>query len=209
MRPEAHTFDSRVMALKLPTSGTAPTLVQPESRAALLTCLGRQMGAHPPAADQVRAHAELGPAEAPVNHRFGCPEPCTRRGNPPKQRSFISDLWSSTFARSASRPNFAIGAWRPQAQNVARHRLQLFDRRRGWGKASNRPPWPSAILATHRARGGQAASLAGGDPNGSIGSKQTDRRPSHAQKKRLNRFSACPAELASLELAPAAYESAD
>ena len=44
VRPEAHTFDSRVMALKLPTSGTAPTLVQPESRAALLTCLGRQMG---------------------------------------------------------------------------------------------------------------------------------------------------------------------
>ena len=53
VRPKADTFDSRVMALKLPTSGTAPTLVQPESRAALLTCLGRQMGAHPPAADEV------------------------------------------------------------------------------------------------------------------------------------------------------------
>ena len=32
----------------------APTLVQPESRSALLTCLGRQMGAHPPAADEAR-----------------------------------------------------------------------------------------------------------------------------------------------------------
>ena len=200
VRPEAHTFDSRVMALKLPTSGTAPTLVQPESRAALLTCLGRQMGAHPPAADEAPAHAAGKKAEEAEQRRFGFPEPCTRRGNPPKQRSHISDLWSSTLARSASRPNFAIGAWRPQAQNVARHRLQLFDRRRGWGKASHRPPWPSAILATHRARGGQAASLAGGDPTGSIGSKQTDRRPRHAQEKRLNRFSACPAEL--VQLAP-------
>ena len=195
MRPEAHTFDSRVMALKLPTSGTAPTLVQPESRAALLTCLGRQMGAHPPAADEAPAYPAGKTAGAPAQRRFGCPEPCTRRDNLAKQPSLISDFVSPTFARCASRPNFAIGAWRPQAQNVARHRLQLFYSRRGWGKASHRPPWPSAILATHRARGGQAASLAGGDPTGSIGSKQTDRRASHAQKKRLNRFSACPAEL--------------
>ena len=47
-RPEAHTFDSRVMAFELPTSGTAPTLVQPESRAALLTCLGRHADGRAP-----------------------------------------------------------------------------------------------------------------------------------------------------------------
>ena len=86
VRPEAHTFDSRVMAFELPTSGTAPTLVQPESRAALLTCLGRQMGAHPPAADEAPAHAESGPWTIALDHRFGCPEPCTRRDNPPKQQ---------------------------------------------------------------------------------------------------------------------------
>ena len=32
-------------------------MVQTESQTALLTCLGRQMGAHPPAADEARAYA--------------------------------------------------------------------------------------------------------------------------------------------------------
>ena len=41
------------------------------------------------------------------------------------------------FLRCASRPDLAVGAWRPQAQKLARDRLRLFDRRRGWGKASH------------------------------------------------------------------------
>ena len=48
------TTDSLICAAGLPISGTAPPMVQPESRTALLTCLGRQMGAHPPAADEAR-----------------------------------------------------------------------------------------------------------------------------------------------------------
>ena len=50
VRPKADTFDSRVMALKLPTSGTAPTLVQPESRRRPFShaCLGRQMDGRAP-----------------------------------------------------------------------------------------------------------------------------------------------------------------
>ena len=65
---------------------TAPTLVQPESRAALLTCLGRQMGAHPPAADEAPAYPAGKTAGAPAQRCFGCPEPSTRRDHLPKQQ---------------------------------------------------------------------------------------------------------------------------
>ena len=47
------------MALELPTSGTAPTLMQPESRVALLTCLRRRMEADIAVGDEPRLHAEL------------------------------------------------------------------------------------------------------------------------------------------------------
>ena len=50
MRPEAHTFDSRVMALKLPTSGTAPTLVPPPSLPPPPSSSSRTIRAHPIAA---------------------------------------------------------------------------------------------------------------------------------------------------------------
>ena len=42
----------------------------------------------------------------------GCPEPCTRQDNPPKQRCLTSDFWCPTFARSAGGPlllKMAIG----------------------------------------------------------------------------------------------------
>ena len=151
VRPGGPTIDSLIWTAGLPNSGTAPPMVQPESPAALLTCLGRHTAAHPPAADGPPAYPSTGEAEAPVESCFGCPEPCTRRGNPPKQQRVISDFVRRTFARSASRPNFAIGAWRPQAQNVARHRLQLFDRRRGWGgtpRAWHRSKTANRISAT-------------------------------------------------------------
>ena len=45
------------MALELPASGTAPTLMQPESRVALLTCLRRRMEAHIAVGDKPRLHA--------------------------------------------------------------------------------------------------------------------------------------------------------
>ena len=47
------------MALELPTLGTAPTLMQPESRVALLTCLRRRVEAHLAVGDKPRLHAEL------------------------------------------------------------------------------------------------------------------------------------------------------
>ena len=130
-------------------------MVQPESPAALLTCLGRHTAAHPPAADGPPAYPESGPAEAPGDLRFGCPEPCTRQANPPEHQSPISDLQSSTCARCASRPDFGLGGWRPQVQNLGRDRLRPFGRGRGWGKVSRPPHWKRANLATRRARGRQ------------------------------------------------------
>ena len=100
-RPGADTTDSLVCAAGLPISGTAPPMVQPESRTALLTCLGRQMGAHPPAADEARAYAVGKTAGEPGRRRVGFPEPCTRQANLLSQRSHKSDLWSSTCARCA------------------------------------------------------------------------------------------------------------
>ena len=55
--PGGHTTDSLMCAAGLPTSGTAPPMAQPESRASLLTCLGRHTGAHPPAANEAPAYA--------------------------------------------------------------------------------------------------------------------------------------------------------
>ena len=39
----------------------------------------RQMGAHPPGADEARVYAAGKMAGAPTQRRFGCPKPCTRR----------------------------------------------------------------------------------------------------------------------------------
>jgi hypothetical protein len=64
-----------------------------------------------------------------------------------------------------------------------------------WGKAIHRPPWQRATLATYRVRGGQVAPFDGRDHTGPRSSKQTDKSPSHAREKLLNRFIACPAEL--------------
>ena len=111
------------------------------------------------------------------------------------QRCQTSDLCCPFCARCSSRPNFSTGGWRPLAQKVAGHRLRLFDMRRGWGKAIHPPPWQRATLATYRARGGQVAPFDGRDHTGPRSSKQTDKSPSHAREKLLNRFIACPLEL--------------
>jgi len=71
--------------------------------------------------------------------------------------------------------------------------------RRGWGKAIHHPPWQRATLATYRARGGQVAPFDGRDHTGQRSSKQTDKSPSHAREKLLNRFIACPAELLTVQ----------
>ena len=64
----------------------------PESRAALLTCLGRQVGASPPGVDEARAPPESGPGVAPRDLGIGCPEPSERHADPPKQDPAVSDL---------------------------------------------------------------------------------------------------------------------
>ena len=155
VRPGGPTIDSLICAAGLPNSGTAPPMAQPESPAALLTCLGRHTAAHPPAADGPPAYPESGPSLVPGDLRFGCPEPCTRQDNPPYHQSPISDLQSSTCARCASRPDFGLGGWRPQVQNLGRDRLRPFGRGRGWGKVSRPPHWKRDKLATRRARGRQ------------------------------------------------------
>jgi len=155
VRPGGPTTDSLICAADLQNSGTAPPVVQPESPAALITCLGRHTAANPPAADGPPAYPERKTAEAPERRRFGCPEPCTRQANPPVQRGLISDSRAATCARCASRPDFGLGGWRPQVQNMGRDRLRPFGRGRGWGKVSRPPHWKRANLATRRARGRQ------------------------------------------------------
>ena len=180
VRPGGPTIDSLICAADLPNSGTAPPMAQPESPAALLTCLGRHMAEHPPAADGPPAYPESGPSLVPGDLRFGCPEPCTRQANPPEQRSPISDLWSSTCARCASRPDFGLGGWRPQVQNLGRDRLRPFGRGRGWGKVSRPPHWKRANLATRRARGaGMAGSAVGHHTRHDASIRQTN-TSSHA-----------------------------
>jgi len=166
VRPGGPTADSLICAADLPNSGTAPPMVQPESPAALLTCLGRHTAARPPAADGSPTYPESGPADAPGDLRFGCPEPCTRQANPPEHQGPISDFQASKRARCAGRPDFGLGGRRPQVQNLGRDRLRPFGRGRGWGKVSRPPPWKRANLATRRARGGAMACSAVGRRTG-------------------------------------------
>ena len=166
VRPGGPTADSLICAADLPNSGTAPPMVQPESPAALLTCLGRHTAARPPAADGPPAYPESGPADPPAHRRFGCPEPCTRQANPPEHQGPISDFQASKRARCAGRPDFGLGGRRPQVQNLGRDRLRPFGRGRGWGKVSRPPPWKRANLATRRARGGAMACSAVGRRTG-------------------------------------------
>ena len=121
-------------------------MVQQESPAALLTCLGRHTAARPPAADGPPAYPESKSAEPAAQRRFGCPEPCTRQANPPEHQGPISDFQASKRARCAGRPDFGRGC--------------------GWGKVSRPPPWKRANLATRRARGGAMACSAVGRRTG-------------------------------------------
>eukprot|EP00964_Phaeocystis_antarctica_P058721 scaffold34827_cov27-Phaeocystis_antarctica.AAC.1 len=50
------------------------------------------------------AYVESEPAEAPVDQRVGCPEPCPRENNSPKQQRRISDFQRRAFARCAGGP---------------------------------------------------------------------------------------------------------
>ena len=180
VRPGGPTIDSLICAAGLPNSGTAPPMVQPESPAALITCLGRHTAAHPPAADGPPAYPESKPAEAPSHQRVGCPEPCTRQDNPPDHQSPISDLQSSTCARCASRPDFGLGGRRPQVQNLGRDRLRPFGRGRGRGKVSRPPPCKRANLATRRARGAAMACSAVGRHTGRDAWMRQTNTSSHA-----------------------------
>ena len=151
MRPGGPTIDSLICAADLPNSGTAPPMAQPESPAALLTCVGRHTAAHPPAADGPPAYPESGPSLVPGDLRFGCPEPCTRQANPPMQQRVISDFVRRDCERCAGWPDFGLGGWRPQVQNLGRDRgsdllaggaagARLAGPRIGSG-----PTWPRAV----------------------------------------------------------------
>ena len=171
-------------------------MVQPESPAALLTCLGRHTAAHPPAADGPPAYPSTGEAEAPVESCFGCPEPCTRQANPPDHQAPISDLQASKRDRCASRPDFGLGGWRPQVQNLGRDRLRPFGRGRGWGKVSRPPHWKRANLATRRATGAGMAGSAVGRHTGRDALIRQTNTSSHARGDPFFRYRACPADLA-------------
>ena len=68
-------------------------------------------------------------------------------------------------------------------ESGAPHRLRLFFyRRRGWVRASHRPPWQSAILATHRARGEQGVFFGWSHPTRSWDHARQRNRPSHADE---------------------------
>ena len=171
-------------------------MVQPESPAALLTCLGRHTAARPPAADGSPTYPESGPADAPGDLRFGCPEPCTRQANPPEHQGPISDFQASKRARCAGRPDFGLGGRRPQVQNLGRDRLRPFGRGRGWGKVSRPPPWKRANLATRRARGGAMACSAVGRRTGRDPRIRQTNTSSDAGGDPFFRYRACPVDLA-------------
>ena len=213
VRPGGPTADSLICAADLPNSGTAPPMVQPESPAALLTCLGRHTAARPPAADGSPTYPESGPADAPGDLRFGCPEPCTRQANPPEHQGPISDFQASKRARCAGRPDFGLGGRRPQVQNLGRDRLRPFGRGRGWGKVSRPPPWKRANLATRRARGGAMACSAVGRRTGRDPRIRQTNTSSDAGGDPFFRYRACPVDLISIPLTrllvgPAAPRSA-
>ena len=195
VRPGGPTADSLICAADLPNSGTAPPMVQPESPAALLTCLGRHTAARPPAADGSPTYPESGPADAPGDLRFGCPEPCTRQANPPEHQGPISDFQASKRARCAGRPDFGLGGRRPQVQNLGRDRLRPFGRGRGWGKVSRPPPWKRANLATRRARGGAMACSAVGRRTGRDPRIRQTNTSSDAGGDPFFRYRACPVDL--------------
>ena len=163
-RPRSHSSDLLICAAGLPKRAPSPPVAQPESRVALLRCLGRQLGASPPGADEAWASPETGSGVAPVDHRIGCPEPCARHDDSPKQRSTACDFWCPTCARCSSRPNFAVGACWPQAQCGGHVRPRTFDMRRGCGRANLPPRRKRASLARHRARGGQERPFIEQDP---------------------------------------------
>ena len=89
-------------------SGTIPSVALPESRVAILTCMGRQMRAPPLAPDEARPSPDLAPGVAPLHHRTGCHLGHHRHADPPKQRCAESVKWCATCARCASRPFFAV-----------------------------------------------------------------------------------------------------
>ena len=77
----------------VPTFGGNSPTAKSEPRMTLVTCRGRQMGAHPLApGEPYSALDRHGPAGAPVDRSSGCPEPSTRQANPPIQVCSISDL---------------------------------------------------------------------------------------------------------------------
>ena len=99
-------------------------------------------------------------------------KPCTRQANLKSTQPAVAHIRFVVFdlcqfARCARRPDFAIGAWRPQAQKVARNRLRLFDRRQGLGRAiaiarlGRVPSWGRAPPG--KVRGGQGPPSTGQD----------------------------------------------
>ena len=78
---------------------------------------------------------------------------------------------------------------------MARHRLRPFGMRRGWVKASHRPPWQSAILATHRAPGEQGALFGWSRHTRSWDHARQTNRPPHAHKCSVSTNTPCPAQL--------------
>ena len=85
-----------------------------------------------------RRGAILKPELAPGDHRESSPalRPCHLHRL--KNKSSISDLLSSICARRPSPRHFGQSARRPEAQNLGRGRLRLFDTRLGVGKAGQR-----------------------------------------------------------------------
>ena len=161
-------------ASSVPSFGANSPTAKAEPRVALFTCLGRQMGALP-----------LGPDEAfSALHGKRLERLSDGALAAPSQARVVITYQSIRptypICRPRPLPDAPAGRILPSELGGPRRRKwgaidsDFFYRRRGWGKASHRPPWESAILARHRARGEQG-SLFGDGATPVLGS-QRDRQ---------------------------------
>ena len=113
------------------------------------------MGAHPPAADEARRTLWAKRLESLYDGALAAPSQAL------VVITYRSNSNAYPILCNGPVPDVPAGQILPSELGGPRRRKwgaidsDFFYRRRGWGKASHRPPWESAILARHRARGEQ------------------------------------------------------
>ena len=133
-------------AAGVPILGFISPMMQTGPRVALLTCLGRQEAKLPPAPDGLRGCTSTATADVPLQRRSCYALWSCRSHQSHPQWSTESDFVSASCTYAGRFEQFGQSARQPEAQNLGRGRLRLFDTRLGVGKAGQRllggaPPW--------------------------------------------------------------------